>query len=155
MARFEAGHRVWTHNLFSIRIFSTVLAMLQSFFNRRGATFDFCGAKFWTLDLPVRGNETPMPAVMVLFVAASFQALHLFCDRVVSGETDWPVCTWWPISNTGYALPVIPLGRRWAYARTDEWADSGHSFSSSASENCIDLVGCIDLIPISSPELLD
>lgn len=113
MARFEVGHRVWTHNLFSIGLVSAVLAMLQYLFNWLGATSDFCAARFGTLDLPVRGKETPMPVLMVMFVAASCQALHLFCDMVVSGGdglTDWPVCPWWPISNTGYAFPMIPWG---------------------------------------------
>ena len=41
------------------------------------------------------------------------QLVHLPCDMVVSGGrglTDWPVAPLWPLSRTGYVLPLVPWG---------------------------------------------
>ncbi|QDU54761.1 metal-dependent hydrolase [Aeoliella mucimassa] len=116
MARFESGHRVWGHNLLAITLSSVLVATLQWRFHlidrlahklRRWKPADFSLAE--TSDM-VRG---PAPWSVLLVVCLVAQLLHLPCDMVVSGGkglSDWQVQPFWPWSDTGYALPLVPWG---------------------------------------------
>lgn len=113
MARFEAGHRVWCHNVLAIAISSVALSWTQA----RYRWVEWLGGRLsrW---LPVSnstGNEnvsTPGFGILLL-VAFSFQLAHLVCDMVVSGGqglSDWKVTPWWPVSDQGWVFPLIPWG---------------------------------------------
>jgi membrane-bound metal-dependent hydrolase YbcI (DUF457 family) len=113
MARFEAGHRVWMHNLCAIGLTSALLAILQYRFDWVGLTAKFLATRIATNEAPASNLEKPVPTLAVLAWAATCQLLHLPCDMVVSGGgglADWLVRPWWPFSNTGYIFPMIPWG---------------------------------------------
>jgi hypothetical protein len=114
MQRFEAGHRVWGHNLLAILFSSLVLGWTQARFH----WIEPIGSRVrHRLSLPV---SAPLPAfsvswAMLIFaaVAGIVQVVHLPCDMVVSGGeglTDWLVKPFWPFSNAGYVFPLIPWG---------------------------------------------
>ena len=113
MARFEAGHRVWMHNLCTIGLTSALLVILQYRFDWLGLTAKFFATRIATSEAPASDLEKPVPTLVVLAWAVVCQLLHLPCDMVVSGGgglADWHVRPWWPISNTGYIYPMIPWG---------------------------------------------
>ena len=61
----------------------------------------------------VRSRERFRELVGWIGIALIVQLVHLPCDMVVSGGrglTDWPVAPLWPVSRTGYVLPLVPWG---------------------------------------------
>ncbi|MBL8856618.1 MAG: metal-dependent hydrolase [Planctomycetaceae bacterium] len=129
MQRYESGHRVWGHNVFSILIGSAVLAWTQC----RWRWIERCSASVarWLPSARIKtervaseGAEATPPQVakfvngpgqwQIWFVMALIaQLVHLPCDMVVSGGqglTDWPIQPFWPISTTSWVYPLIPWG---------------------------------------------
>ena len=122
MAWFEAGHRVWGHNVLSIICTSLLLAATQVRWNWINRFTDWCSRK-WGLSDARRdsgglGGQQAIPADEIRFsvwivIAMVAQVVHLPCDMVVSGGaglSDWAVEPWWPWSHTGYVYPMIPWG---------------------------------------------
>ena len=112
MARFEAGHRVWGHNVFCIAATSAVVAWLEwryHLIDRMAGRLQ----RFKPADLVVPTPERA-PAWWTLFaVVAVVQLLHLVCDMVVSGGqglSDWQVKPFWPLADLGYVLTLVPWG---------------------------------------------
>lgn len=114
MERFESGHRVWGHNLFAIAISSGLLAWSQY----RWHWIERLASRFDQL-LPEESRsksrtETVVNSIGSLFVIGFIaQAIHLPCDMVVSGGnglSDWLVFPFWPVSDWGFVLPLIPWG---------------------------------------------
>jgi len=116
MQRFEAGHRVWGHNVLAIVTGSLVLAFTQ-------VAFDWIGvigrstAKWFPRLHPDKaagvGSAGLQSTLIFLAVAVVAQFVHLPCDMVVSGGnglSDWPIKPWWPFSDTAYVFPLIPWG---------------------------------------------
>lgn len=110
MQRFELGHRVWGHNVFAILLTASLIAWLQ----HRYRWIEFVGQRTQRLlpsdaSLTIPSDRTP-PMVYFL-VALATQLIHLPCDMVVSGGnglTDWLVKPLWPMSDAGFAFPLIP-----------------------------------------------
>lgn len=116
MQRFESAHRVWGHNVFAIALTSLLLAGSQA----RWGWVERLSARVarW---LPIDGGRLAAAGGAgsrgmfwwLLGVSALVQLVHLVCDAVVSGGeglTDWPVQPFWPVSDRGFVLPLVPWG---------------------------------------------
>ncbi|TWT77660.1 hypothetical protein Pla123a_14560 [Posidoniimonas polymericola] len=116
MQRFESGHRVWGHNVFAIALTSLLLAWSQARFgwierlSARVAKWLPVDSRPPTAVGPFAGRPT---MGWLIAVSAAAQLVHLACDAVVSGGeglTDWPVEPFWPASDWGFVLPLVPWG---------------------------------------------
>lgn len=112
MSRFESGHRVWGHSIFTILPAALILAWTQTKFRWLEA---FARSIVGWLPQDASLVETPVAAPWTVWfvVALIAQLVHLPCDIVVSGGhglTDWHVQPFWPVSPAGFALPLIPWG---------------------------------------------
>jgi hypothetical protein len=117
MGRFEAGHRVWGHNVASIVLAALLLGGTQWAFDWIGTIGDWVSARFHKTIPPRPAGESrfsgAMLAVAFTCVALVAQLVHLPCDMVVSGGSglsDWAIQPWWPFSSTAYVYPLIPWG---------------------------------------------
>ncbi len=114
MQAFEAGHRVWGHNLLAIAIASGFLAWSQV----RWRWCDRIAAQVWRMvdRTAVPGSQGPtgkLSGACALGIAAAAQLVHLPCDLVVSGGhglSDWPIRPLWPFSEVAFVFPLIPWG---------------------------------------------
>jgi hypothetical protein len=117
MQRFEAGHRVWGHNVASIVVASLLLGWTQWTFDWIGTIGNWVSARFLKTippqpDAPSKWSGA-MVALVLVSVAIVAQLVHLPCDMVVSGGnglSDWALQPWWPFSSTAYVYPLIPWG---------------------------------------------
>jgi membrane-bound metal-dependent hydrolase YbcI (DUF457 family) len=114
MRRFEAGHRVWGHNLLAILVSSFVLGWTQAQFHWIESIGNRVRQRF-SLAPPEPLPALPVVCATIIFsvIAGCSQLIHLPCDMVVSGGeglTDWLVKPFWPFSNVGYVFPLIPWG---------------------------------------------
>jgi len=113
---FEAGHRVWGHNIFAILCVAALLAVTEY-------QLQWMRALSWwiakRMQIDIRGDESnrvlnsPTTFIALALVAFVVQALHLVCDAIVSGGyglPPWEICPWWPVTKAGYVLPLIPWG---------------------------------------------
>ena len=128
MSRFESGHRVWGHNVFVIGLMSLLVGGSQVVGRWADGMTDWLvrqlgGPPDRTNGLSngsralggggVRSRERFRELVGWIGIALIVQLVHLPCDMVVSGGrglTDWPVAPLWPVSRTGYVLPLVPWG---------------------------------------------
>lgn len=124
MQRFEAGHRVWGHNVVSIVLSSIVLIWTEvryGWINRLSHwTISNLSSSELRGEVGIEGNTSNLATRRMyvqwttgMIVAISVQCLHLPCDMVVSGGfglNDWSVKPWWPFSQAEYVLPLIPWG---------------------------------------------
>ncbi|QDU82764.1 hypothetical protein Pla110_45260 [Polystyrenella longa] len=112
--QFDAGHRVWGHNLLVIVITSLILAGSQYRFHwierlaRRSS-------RILLTEAQTRVNSPPVAAsfLFLFVIVATCQIVHLFCDMVVSGGhglSHWEVLPFWPFHNKGFVFPLIPWG---------------------------------------------
>jgi len=114
MARHEAGHRVWGHNLLAIAIASVLLAWSQSRFGWCDWIVTRIGrmtARTGTDAVP--GAESNTTGLVAAGVAGAAQLVHLPCDMVVSGGhglPDWPIQPLWPFSHQAFVAPLVPWG---------------------------------------------
>lgn len=112
MQRFEWGHRVWGHNVFTILLTASLIAWLQ----HRYRWIEIAGQRARRLlpaDVSLAIPSERVPPMVYFLVALAAQLVHLPCDMVVSGGnglTDWLVRPLWPMLDTGWALPLIPWG---------------------------------------------
>jgi len=114
MQRFEAGHRVWGHNLLAILLSSLMLGWSEAQFR----WIERVGERVRKYFSP--NESSPLPKMSLVSSALVFgtiaffaQLVHLPCDMVVSGGaglTDWLVRPFWPFSNAGFVFPLIPWG---------------------------------------------
>jgi membrane-bound metal-dependent hydrolase YbcI (DUF457 family) len=111
MSRFETGHRVWGHNIFTCALMAmllTVLFVKLDLWERVVAVHDSLRKHSSPIkDLP---TSTWFAWWLVMFVAALSQ---IPADIVVSGGkglTDWPLQPLWPISNFSVVYPMVPWG---------------------------------------------
>jgi membrane-bound metal-dependent hydrolase YbcI (DUF457 family) len=114
MQRFEAGHRVWGHNLLAIVLSSLVLGWSEARYHwieRVGKRVRRYFSKTESrLDVSLSFSRALLAFIPVALVA---QLVHLPCDMVVSGGeglSDWLVRPFWPFSNAGFVFPLIPWG---------------------------------------------
>ncbi len=119
MARFEAGHRVWGHNLFSIAMLSVVVAWVESRYSwieSLALRLQKSLPKDASIERQDASIERPTRAVSfagLCMVCSTAQIIHLPCDMVVSGGSglsDWYIKPFWPLSDVGYVFPMIPWG---------------------------------------------
>ena len=114
MQRFEAGHRVWGHNLLAIFFAALLLGWSQSQFH----WIERSGERVRRYFSPMPSEphiSRPLLSTLLVFTLIAFvaQVVHLPCDMVVSGGeglSDWLVRPFWPFSNSGYVFPLIPWG---------------------------------------------
>ncbi|WP_254513196.1 metal-dependent hydrolase [Anatilimnocola floriformis] len=113
MQRFEAGHRVWGHNLLAILFAALVLGWSQAQFR----WIERIGDRVRRYFSPASEAQAsrPLLSTLLVFTLIAFvaQLVHLPCDMVVSGGeglTDWLVRPFWPFSKAGYVFPLIPWG---------------------------------------------
>ncbi len=120
MQRFEAGHRVWGHNLLVI----AVTALLLSWTEMRFGWIELVSR--WLLRmlanlklLDAGAAKLPLQATSavswtgLVSIAALAQLIHLPCDMFVSGGrglNHWGVQPFWPLSPASYVFPLIPWG---------------------------------------------
>ncbi|HUG71137.1 MAG TPA: metal-dependent hydrolase [Pirellulaceae bacterium] len=113
MQRFEAGHRVWGHNVLAILISSVLLGWSQSKYHWIERLWKLVQRM---LSIP-QGTAIPdsrsVAAIAIVGIAFFAQTIHLPCDMVVSGGhglSDWPIQPLWPFSGTEFVFPLIPWG---------------------------------------------
>lgn len=114
MERFEAGHRVWGHNLFAIAITTLIVALTQ-FRSRWIERVAMRSARFLPSDVRVADEPDRRRISLKTWITIGllFQCVHLVCDITVSGGnglSDWHVKPFWPFSESGYVFPLIPWG---------------------------------------------
>lgn len=114
MQRFEVGHRVWGHNLLAIILSSLVLGWTQARFHWLELIGVWARRFLPSQEADLQRSLTFARGLLVYtLIACVVQLAHLPCDMVVSGGsglTDWLVRPFWPFSNAGYVLPLIPWG---------------------------------------------
>lgn len=114
MQRFEAGHRVWGHNLLAIMIASLLLGWSEAQFHWIERAGNRRRRRSSAAAIATKTSSTFLSALLSsALIAAVAQLVHLPCDMVVSGGaglTDWLVRPFWPFSNDGYVFPLIPWG---------------------------------------------
>ena len=116
MQRFEAGHRVWGHNIVAIILSSLLLGWTQfrfSWIDKMGAWIATKISALIKLDWTTDATEPRIGVLTCASIAMLAQMLHLPCDMVVSGGnglSDWAIQPFWPFSHTGYVYPMIPWG---------------------------------------------
>ncbi|TWU39220.1 metal-dependent hydrolase [Novipirellula artificiosorum] len=112
MVRFEQGHRVWGHNIFSIVLASLILARLQYRFHFIEA-FTARLKNYLPKEFAMEPAGIAAPFIALFMVCVAVQTIHLPCDMVVSGGnglSDWYIRPFWPISDVGYVYPLTPWG---------------------------------------------
>ena len=116
MQRFEAGHRVWGHNVAAIVAASLLLGGTQWAFDWIGTIGNWVSVRFLkSTPQPDTASKLSGGVVALVFVSVAIvaQLVHLPCDMVVSGGhglTDWALQPWWPFSSAAYVYPLIPWG---------------------------------------------
>jgi len=115
MQRFEAGHRVWGHNVLAIILSSLILGWTQIRYSWIEKIGVLLAKRVSVLENDAPTSETRQYRSILTFTAIAMlaQALHLPCDMVVSGGkglSDWPVQPFWPFSHAGFVYPMIPWG---------------------------------------------
>jgi membrane-bound metal-dependent hydrolase YbcI (DUF457 family) len=111
MSRFETGHRVWGHNIFTCALMAMLLTVLFVKLDlwERIVAFHASLQKHAS-PLKNQTKSTWFAWWLVMFVAALSQ---IPADIVVSGGkglTDWPLQPLWPISNFSVVYPMVPWG---------------------------------------------
>ncbi|MCA9195145.1 MAG: metal-dependent hydrolase [Planctomycetales bacterium] len=112
MARFEVGHRVWGHNFLCIGISSVFFGLLQFRYRFIENSSRRIG-KFLPQGASVHRETVVIPLYVLTAVCFVAQAIHLPCDIVVSGGnglSDWLIKPFWPFSDQGFVLALIPWG---------------------------------------------
>jgi membrane-bound metal-dependent hydrolase YbcI (DUF457 family) len=114
MERFEAGHRVWGHNLLAIMMTTIFAAFLQFRFR----WIEWFATRITPLvpsDARIQNPSSHLQPgfTSLLLIGLVFQSTHLLCDITVSGGqglSDWHVKPFWPFNETAYVFPLIPWG---------------------------------------------
>ena len=114
MERFETGHRVWGHNILAITVTTIFVALLQ-FHVRWIERIAMRSSRFLPSDTHIQdiSNAPSISLAALILIGLMFQCIHLVCDITVSGGqglSDWHVKPFWPFSEAGYVLPLIPWG---------------------------------------------
>ena len=112
--QFDAGHRVWGHNLLVIAFTSAIVAFTQYRFHWIERFARRC-SRVLPSEAQSRINTPPvaMSFLMLFILCAVCQMVHLVCDMVVSGGhglSHWEVLPFWPFSDIGFVFPMIPWG---------------------------------------------
>ncbi len=116
MQRFEAGHRVWGHNVLAITLSSLLLGWTQYRYNWIERVSNWMAGKLPAAKVALSTTHEANKRIGTMTfvgIAMFAQLLHLPCDMVVSGGnglSDWAIQPFWPFSKTGYVYPMIPWG---------------------------------------------
>jgi membrane-bound metal-dependent hydrolase YbcI (DUF457 family) len=112
MATFEAGHRVWGHNVLWITISSLFVAWSQ--WRYRWLEKLANGTRrYFPQDVAVEHCRKAVPYCWLFLFCFVAQTIHLPCDMFVSGGgglADWEIRPFWPFDNGGFVLALIPWG---------------------------------------------
>jgi membrane-bound metal-dependent hydrolase YbcI (DUF457 family) len=110
---YAAGHRTWGHNVLAAALAGALTGAVGYLAHRstrvRRALFSLNGPR--VAQAPAGGILAGAPGAWI--IVGSVAALsHLPADVLFSGtpETNWPVPLFWPFSDHGYAVPLVPWG---------------------------------------------
>jgi membrane-bound metal-dependent hydrolase YbcI (DUF457 family) len=113
---YEAGHRVWGHNLLVAGLIGVVLggiAFVQVRFGQAGRSVGGNVMERTPGDLPNGANPDAAPILVWCLVGILASYSHLAMDLLYSYGHDlpvWEVPLLWPFSTRSWAFPRVPWG---------------------------------------------
>lgn len=114
---YDLAHRVWGHNVF-VAVVGGGLIGLAGRAASRSERITVWIRRLTNVSPTSRALEIPLPsqpwdAILWSLVGAMAMLSHLLVDMIYSGHPhmeDWPVRLFWPVSDRGFAWPIVPWG---------------------------------------------
>jgi membrane-bound metal-dependent hydrolase YbcI (DUF457 family) len=111
---FDAGHRVWGHNLLVTAILGIFLGWLDARWDLMGRANDALRRVLRQPKPSYVFNETRRGSSLIWCLVAMCAAVsHLPADMVYSGGqglSDWELQLLWPFSTRGFVFPMVRWG---------------------------------------------